>query len=120
MTCVSGNASRVRRDSVPAERLMAKETLQHVLGSLSERDCHLLILREVEGFSIRELGEILDLNVNTGKIRFRRARARVADIYQRWAGPPARIKERPAIAEDTAADRTVEVCRSRLAGARDL
>ena len=37
----------------------------------------------MEGFSVQELEEILDLNVNTVKVRLFRARSRLMDVYRR-------------------------------------
>jgi len=53
---------------------------------LPERDRELLVLKEVEGFSVQELAEMLDLNVNTVKVRLFRVRARLMDVYQRRVG----------------------------------
>jgi len=39
----------------------------------------MLILKEVEGFSIEEIAEVLDLNANTVKVRLFRARRRVVN-----------------------------------------
>jgi DNA-directed RNA polymerase specialized sigma24 family protein len=40
----------------------------------------------VEGFSVQELAEILNLNVNTVKVRLFRARGRIMDAYRRRKG----------------------------------
>jgi len=37
----------------------------------------MLILKEVEGYSIEEIAEVLELNANTVKVRLFRARRRV-------------------------------------------
>jgi len=39
----------------------------------------MLILKEVEGFAIDEIAEILDLNANTVKVRLFRARRRIVN-----------------------------------------
>jgi len=39
----------------------------------------MLILKEVEGFAIEEIAEILDLNANTVKVRLFRARRRIVN-----------------------------------------
>lgn len=80
---LEGIALATTKQGGPIERIEAKEALDRILGSLSEQDRQLLILREAEGFSIRELAEILGLNVNTVKIRLFRARGRVADACRR-------------------------------------
>jgi len=67
----------------PAERAEVKELLDWMLAKLPEQDARLLVLKEMEGFSVHELAEILDLNVNTVKVRLFRARGRLMDVYRR-------------------------------------
>ncbi len=70
----------------PSERLEVKNLLEQMLEKLPEQDRQLLILKEVEGFSVQELAEILDLNVNTVKVRLFRARGRIMEAYRRRKG----------------------------------
>src|SRR5271168_5095892 len=75
----------VSADQPPAsssDRAEAKDLLERMMEKLPEQDRQLLVLKEVEGFSVQELAEILDLNVNTVKVRLFRARARLMDVYQ--------------------------------------
>jgi RNA polymerase sigma-70 factor, ECF subfamily len=67
----------------PAERAEAREMLQRMLETLPEQDRQLLVLKEMSGFSVQELAEILKLNVNTVKVRLFRARGRIMDTYRR-------------------------------------
>ncbi len=60
-----------------SERLEARQRVERLLEGLDERDRLMLILKEVEGFSIEEIGEVLDLNANTVKVRLFRVRRRV-------------------------------------------
>src|SRR5438093_9413686 len=60
-----------------SERLEARQRVERLLQGLDERDRLMLILKEVEGFSIEEIGKVLDLNANTVKVRLFRARRRV-------------------------------------------
>ena len=60
-----------------SERIEARERVEKLLEGLDERDRMMLILKEVEGFSIEEIAEVLDLNGNTVKVRLFRARRRV-------------------------------------------
>jgi DNA-directed RNA polymerase specialized sigma24 family protein len=39
----------------------------------------MLILKEVEGFAVEEIAEVLDLNANTVKVRLFRARRRIVN-----------------------------------------
>ena len=58
------------------------DILDQLLEELPERDRELLVLKEVEGFSVQELAEILNVNVNTVKVRLFRTRARLMDVYR--------------------------------------
>jgi RNA polymerase sigma-70 factor (ECF subfamily) len=58
-------------------KLEARQRVERLLDGLEERDRLMLILKEVEGFSIEEIAEVLDLNANTVKVRLFRARRRV-------------------------------------------
>ena len=89
---LEGIASAAGRRDGPSECIETKEALDHILGSLSEQDRQLLILRVIGGFSIRELAVILDLNVNTVKIRLFRVRGRVAEAGPFEARQPVRNK----------------------------
>ena len=60
-----------------SERLAARQQVERLLEGLDERDRLMLILKEVEGFSIEEIAEVLELNANTVKVRLFRARRRV-------------------------------------------
>jgi RNA polymerase sigma-70 factor, ECF subfamily len=65
------------------DRAEAKQLVDWMLEKLPEQDRELLILKEVEGFSVQELADILGLNVNTIKVRLFRARGRLMDVYRR-------------------------------------
>ncbi len=60
-----------------SEKLEAREHVERLLEGLDERDRLMLILKEVEGFSIEEIAEVMNLNGNTVKVRLFRARRRV-------------------------------------------
>jgi RNA polymerase sigma-70 factor (ECF subfamily) len=60
-----------------SEQIEARENVQRLLEGLDERDRLMLILKEVEGYSIEEIAEVLSLNGNTVKVRLFRARRRV-------------------------------------------
>jgi RNA polymerase sigma-70 factor, ECF subfamily len=62
-----------------SDRLEARQRVDRLLDGLDERDRLMLILKEVEGFSIEEIAEVLDLNANTVKVRLFRARRRVVN-----------------------------------------
>jgi RNA polymerase sigma-70 factor (ECF subfamily) len=54
-----------------------------LLIELDEQDRAMLVMKEVAGFTVEEIGEVLDLNVNTVKVRLFRARGRLVEVYRR-------------------------------------
>jgi len=84
---LDGVVSAERPPESPARRAETKDLLEQLLDELPERDRELLVLKEVEGFSVQELAEMLELNVNTVKVRLFRVRARLMDVYHRRVGP---------------------------------
>src|SRR5712664_2733594 len=62
-----------------SDKLQAQQQVENLLQGLDERDRMMLILKEVEGFAIEEIAEILDLNANTVKVRLFRARRRIVN-----------------------------------------
>jgi len=62
-----------------SERLEARQRVDRLLDGLDERDRLMLILKEVEGFAVEEIAEVLDLNANTVKVRLFRARRRIVN-----------------------------------------
>jgi RNA polymerase sigma-70 factor, ECF subfamily len=69
-----------------SERLVARERVQNLMAGLDERDRAMLILKEVEGFAVEEIGKILGLNANTVKVRLFRARRRVVNQAKKRGG----------------------------------
>jgi RNA polymerase sigma-70 factor (ECF subfamily) len=62
-----------------SQRLEARQRVENLLEGLDERDRLMLILKEVEGFAVEEIAEVLDLNANTVKVRLFRARRRIVN-----------------------------------------
>ena len=58
-----------------------REAVDSLLGAVSEADRNLLILKEVEGFSLKELEKIYRVNENALKVRLFRARQRVLKAF---------------------------------------
>jgi RNA polymerase sigma-70 factor (ECF subfamily) len=79
---LDGVVSADRPPVTPSERAEVKDLLERMLEKLPEQDRQLLVLKEIEGFSVQELAEVLDLNVNTVKVRLFRARGRLMDVYR--------------------------------------
>jgi RNA polymerase sigma-70 factor (ECF subfamily) len=67
-------------------RTKIRETVDDLLGKISEEDRILLTLKEVEGLSLKELEKIYRVNENALKVRLFRARQRVLKAYE--AGEP--------------------------------
>lgn len=66
-----------------SDRLEARERVEKLLVDLDERDRLMLILKEVQGFSVVEIAEILEINGNTVKVRLFRARRRITEKVKR-------------------------------------
>jgi RNA polymerase sigma-70 factor (ECF subfamily) len=60
-----------------SDKLVARERVERLLEGLDARDRMMLVLKEVEGFAVEEIAQILDLNANTVKVRLFRARRRI-------------------------------------------
>jgi RNA polymerase sigma-70 factor (ECF subfamily) len=82
-----GGASH-RQDA--GRRSEQRQLVERLLAELDEKDQVMLVMKEVEGFSVEEIGQVLDLNVNTVKVRLFRARGRLVEMYRK------RIEKRPA------------------------
>src|SRR5216684_4044145 len=66
-----------------SDRMAMRERLENMLGQLEKRDRAMLILKEVEGFSVEEIAESMGLNANTVKVRLFRARRRIVEYSRR-------------------------------------
>lgn len=58
-------------------RTKIREFVQSLLGRISEEDRVLLLMKEVEGLSLKELEKVYNVNENALKVRLFRARQRV-------------------------------------------
>jgi RNA polymerase sigma-70 factor (ECF subfamily) len=84
----TGGASRSREDA--ASRAQQRQILDRLLGELDETDRSMLVMKEVAGFTVEEIGNVFGLNVNTVKVRMFRARGRLVELYHR------RLEGRPS------------------------
>jgi len=66
-----------------SDRMAMRERLENMLGQLEKRDRAMLILKEVEGFSVEEIADSMGLNANTVKVRLFRARRRIVEYSRR-------------------------------------
>jgi RNA polymerase sigma-70 factor (ECF subfamily) len=66
-----------------AERKELREAVAAAMEELSEEHRSVLVLREINGLSYEQIGEILDLSPGTVKSRLARARISLAKILQK-------------------------------------
>ena len=66
-----------------SERMAMRERLEGMLSQLEQRDRAMLVLKEVEGFSVEEIADSMGLNANTVKVRLFRARRRIVEYCRR-------------------------------------
>lgn len=81
-------ASSEQTDGRPdtSERMAAKQQVEDLMSCLEERDRTMLVLKEVEGFSVEEIAEIMEINANTVKVRLFRARQKITERVRRRRG----------------------------------
>src|SRR5436190_18408431 len=80
-------------DQERQEQKRVRETVDALLGAVSEDDRILLTLKEVEGLSLKELEKIYRVNENALKVRLFRARQRVLKSLGGIESGPAASKE---------------------------
>lgn len=66
-----------------SEQLALRQEVQELMECLEERDRLMLVMKEVQGFSVEEIAEILEINGNTVKVRLFRARQRITERVKR-------------------------------------
>ena len=71
-----------KRSNEDARRTRIREQVQSLLDKVSTEDRILLMLKEVEGLSLKELERIYKINENALKVRLFRARQRVLKAYE--------------------------------------
>ena len=70
-------------EEVPDESIyeMKAKTLESALNKISVEDKSILLLKYQDGASIKELAEVLDLGDSAVKMRLKRAKAKLLEIY---------------------------------------
>ena len=71
-----------KQSNEDAHRTRVREQVQSLLDKVSAEDRVLLMLKEVEGLSLKELEKIYKVNENALKVRLFRARQRVLKAYE--------------------------------------
>src|SRR5664279_5495035 len=74
------------QDGEERQRTGIREKLDELLVGVSEEDRILLILKEVEGLSLKELEGVYHVSVNALKVRLFRARQRVLKAFAAMKG----------------------------------
>jgi RNA polymerase sigma-70 factor (ECF subfamily) len=69
-------------DLAAKHKARISETVQELLESVSEQDRTLLLMKEVEGLSLKELESIYNVRENALKVRLFRARQRVLKAFE--------------------------------------
>ena len=70
---------RIEQDEQYQKKI--RESVDALLGAVSEQDRILLMMKEVEGLSLKELEKIYQVNENALKVRLFRARQRVLKAF---------------------------------------
>lgn len=69
-----------------SQRESARELLEAVLNRVSPEDRILLVLKEIQGLSLKELSAVYRVNTNALKVRLFRARKRALLAYEKMIG----------------------------------
>ena len=74
-----------KADGVPdvSERMALRQEVEELMECLEERDRMMLVMKEVQGFSVEEIAELMEINANTVKVRLFRARHRITERTRR-------------------------------------
>jgi RNA polymerase sigma-70 factor (ECF subfamily) len=70
------------------QRLASQDYVVKLLAKVSEEERTLLMLKEVEGYSVEELASMLEMNENTIKVKLFRARQKLVKAAQRLERAP--------------------------------
>ena len=71
-----------KQQTEEVRRTKVRELVQSLLDKVSEEDRVLLLMKEVEGLSLKELEQIYKVNENALKVRLFRARQRVLKAFE--------------------------------------
>lgn len=80
---LEGAVQPERHEANSEKRAELKQLVDRLLEELPQEERLMMVLKEVEGWTVEEIAEVLNLNVNTVKVRLFRARTRLVDFYRR-------------------------------------
>jgi RNA polymerase sigma-70 factor (ECF subfamily) len=66
------------------DRTVLRDLVDKLLGRAPENDRIILVLKELEDYSVEEIAEILKLKPTTVKVRLHRARKRMLEDLRQW------------------------------------
>ena len=69
----------------------SRQAVERLLSQLAPEERLMIVLKEVEGYSVEEISAALGMNANTVKVRMFRARRRLSELYRRRYGQPHRL-----------------------------
>lgn len=84
-------AAGTLRGQEAKRRNQVRELVESLLSQIPEADRILLVLKEVEGLSLKELEQIYRVNENAIKVRLFRARQRALKAFERMGAPPRAV-----------------------------
>jgi RNA polymerase sigma-70 factor (ECF subfamily) len=70
----------------PERAALLRDMVSKLLARAPEEDRIVMALKELDGMSVEEIAEILELKVGTVKVRLHRARKRMLDDFRRMQG----------------------------------
>jgi RNA polymerase sigma-70 factor (ECF subfamily) len=73
------------------DRAEARQAVERILAELAPEERLMIVLKEVEGYSVEEISQALNMNPNTVKVRMFRARRRLSELYRRRYGQPRKL-----------------------------
>jgi RNA polymerase sigma-70 factor, ECF subfamily len=79
-----GTASPQEDGEAIEEQVSARDLVRKLMARAPAQDRVILALKELEDYSVEEIARILDLKVNTVKVRLHRARRRMLGDLRRW------------------------------------
>lgn len=68
-----------------------RQAVERLLSELAPDERMMIVLKEVEGYSVEEISQALNMNPNTVKVRMFRARRRLSELYRRRYEPARRL-----------------------------
>jgi len=93
---LEGAVQPERQEISSERRAELRQLVDRLLQQLPEEERLMMVLKEVEGWTVEEIAEALDLNVNTVKVRLFRARTRLVDFYRRRMSRTSGTRKQPA------------------------